>query len=124
MMQEPFLLLIAQPGHLRDSLQVLLAALSGSSPMVVASDWPMGTTGVVGGHPNLILLVLEPGNPDEEASAMVSQIKTRWPQSRLVALVDTEQQRQVITSAGADHAWFKGTLAAQMLVEIEAFLKR
>jgi hypothetical protein len=40
----------------------------------------------------------------------------------MVALVDTEQQRKAITSLGVDRVWFKGTLAAQMLAEIETLL--
>jgi DNA-binding NarL/FixJ family response regulator len=73
-------------------------------------------------HPVLILVVMEPSSPRTDVNAVVAQIKARWPQTRLVVLVDTEQQRQAVTLAGADRVWFKGALAAQMLVEIEALL--
>jgi hypothetical protein len=94
MTQEPTILLMAQPGHLRDSLRVLLAALSGSHPVVLTSDWPVETLSAINGHPVLVLVILEPESPRTEVSAVVSQIKTRWPQTRMVALVDTEQQRK------------------------------
>lgn len=122
MTQEPSILIIAQPGHLRESLQVLLAALPGNHPVVVARDGLVKMLSTMSSHPVLLLVVLEPSSPGTESNAVVAQIKTRWPQTRLVVLVDTEQQRQAVTSAGADRVWFKGTLAAQMLVEIEALL--
>lgn len=122
MTQEPSILIIAQPGHLRESLQVLLAALPGNHPVVVARDGLVEMLSAMSSHPVLLLVVLEPSTPGTESNAVVAQIKTRWTQTRLVVLVDTEQQRQAVTSAGADRVWFKGTLAAQMLVEIEALL--
>lgn len=122
MTQEPSILIIAQPGHLRESLQVLLAALPGNHPVVVARDGLVEMLSAMSSHPVLLLVVLEPSTPGTESNAVVAQIKTRWTQTRLVVLVDTEQQHQAVTSAGADRVWFKGTLAAQMLVEIEALL--
>lgn len=122
MMQEPSILIIAQPGHLRDSLQVLLTSLSGGLPILLANGWLVETLHVMKSQPVLVLVALEPASPKTEISAVVTQIKTRWPQTRLVALVDTEQQRQAVNSAGADRVWFKGTLAAQMLAEIERLL--
>jgi DNA-binding NarL/FixJ family response regulator len=122
MTQEPSILLIAQPGHLRDSLQVLLAALSGGRSIVLASVCMDETLDAMNSHPVLVLVVLEPGYQRTEETAVIAQIKARWPQTRLVVLVDTEQQRQAATSIGADRVWFKGTLASQMLVEIEALL--
>lgn len=122
MAQEPSILIIAQPGYLRDSLQVLLAALPGDHPVVVARDGLVQTLSAMSSHPVLLLVVLEPSSPGLEVNAVVAQIKAHWPQTRLVVLVDTEQQRQAATLAGADRVWFKGTLAAQMLVEIEALL--
>jgi response regulator RpfG family c-di-GMP phosphodiesterase len=122
MTQESIILLMAQPGHLRDSLQVLLAALSGSHLVILMSDWPVETLSAINSHPVLVLVILEAESPRTEVSAVVTQIKTRWPQTRMIALVDTEQQRKAITSAGVDRVWFKGTLASHMLVEIEALL--
>lgn len=118
------ILLIAQPGHLRDSLQVILTALSGGRPVVLESGWPEEPLGSVNGLPVLVLAVLEPGSSENEVNAAITHIKIRWPQTRLVVLVDTEQQRQVVASAGADRVWFKGTLAAQMLAEIEVLLNQ
>jgi len=122
MAQKPFILIIAQPGYLRDSLQVLLAALPGDHPVIVARDGLVQTLSAMSGHPVLLLVVLGPSGPGLEVKAVVAQIKARWPQMRLVVLVDNEQQRQAVTLAGADRVWFKGALAAQMLVEIEALL--
>jgi DNA-binding NarL/FixJ family response regulator len=121
MTQTPSILLVAQPGHLRDSLQVLLTALSGGRQVVLANGWGE-TASAVNSQPDLALVVLEPGSQGSEEGADVAQIKSTWPQTRVVVLVDTEKQRQAIAFAGADRVWFKGALAAQMLVEIEALL--
>jgi DNA-binding NarL/FixJ family response regulator len=120
--QEPTILVIAQPGHLRDSLQVLLAALSGGRPVVAADGVLVEKSSAMKSYPDLVLVVLEPGSPGTEDREVVAQIKNHWPQTRLVVLVDTERQRQSMIVAGADRALFKGILAAQMLVEIEALL--
>jgi DNA-binding NarL/FixJ family response regulator len=122
MKQTPLILLVAQPGHLRDSLQVLLTALSGGRPVVLADSWLGETARTVNGHPDLVLLVLEPDSQNSEGMADIAQIKSIWHQTRVVALVDTEQQRQAVASTRADRVWLKGRLAAQMLVEIEELL--
>ncbi len=122
MIQESSIILIAPPGHLRDSLQVLLAALPGGHPIVVASGEQMEMLGTISRDPVLVLIALELSSPGTQVNVVVAEIKHRWVQTRLVVLVDTEQQHQAVTSAGADRVWLKGTLAAQMLVEIEALL--
>jgi DNA-binding NarL/FixJ family response regulator len=122
MTQTPSILLIAQPGYLRDSLQVLLTALSGGRQVVLANSWSRETVSVVNSQPDLALVVLEPGSQGPEEGANVGQIKSAWPQTRLVVLLDTDKQRQAIAFAGADRIWFKGALAAQMLDEIEDLL--
>jgi hypothetical protein len=124
MAQKPTILLVSQPGHLRDSLQVLLTSLSGTPRVVLEIGWSAKMIKAVKSHPVLVFVVMEPDCLEDVISTSVAQIKTHWPQTRLVALVDTEQQCQAATSAGADRVWFKGTLAAQILVEIEALLKR
>jgi hypothetical protein len=120
--QKPPILLVAQPGHLRDSLQLLLTTLSGGRPVRVASSWQVKALSNVNRHPALVVVVLGSGVLETEIGADVAKIKTRWPKTLLIVLVDTEQQRQAVTSIGADRVWFKGTLAAQMLVEIEELL--
>lgn len=92
--------------------------------MVLANSWPSETPGVGNSHPDLVFVVLEPGIQGADEEADVAQIKTRWPQTQLIVLVDSEKQREAVASAGADRVWFKGTLAAQMLVEIEGLLNK
>ena len=94
MTQKPTILLVAQPGHLRDSLQVLLTALSGGRLVVLANSWPVDTPSVMNGQPDLVVVVPEPGSQETEDNPDVAQIKTRWPLTRLAVLVDTEWQRQ------------------------------
>jgi hypothetical protein len=120
--QKSSILLVAQPGHLRHSLQLLLTTLSGGRPVQVASSWQVETLNNVNVCPVLVVVVLGNGVLETEIGADLTQIKTRWPQTRLIVLVDTEQQRQIVSFTGADRVWFKGTLAAQMLVEIEELL--
>jgi DNA-binding NarL/FixJ family response regulator len=122
MTQDPLILLIAHPGSLRDSLRVLLTTISGSQPVIRANDGSEENLSAINGYPDLVLVVLEPDIAGTEENTDVTQIKIRWPQTRLVVLVDSEEQRQAITSTGVDRVWFTGTLAAQMLVEIEALL--
>lgn len=120
MTQDSSILIIAQPGYLRDSLQVLLAALSEGRPVIMSSGRLGESINTVNSHPILVMVVLEPDIPGTEVSAAVAQVKTRWPETRLIVLVDSEYQ--AVTSYGADRVWFKGMLAAQMLVELEKLL--
>ena len=122
MTQDASILLIAQPGKLRESLQVLLAAISGNRPVLLASNWPVETISAREKPLVLVMLVLERGSLGTQATTLVTEIKSRLPQARLVVLVDTEQQQHAATFAGADRVWFKGALAAQMLVEIEMLI--
>jgi hypothetical protein len=124
MTEETTILIIAPPGTLRDSLQILLAALPGNRSVIVTSGWLVESLRRNNHHPVLVLLVLEPGSSGAEVREVIAYIKTHWSQAALVVLVDTESQRQAVTSAGADRVWYKGTLAAQMLFEIEGLLNR
>ena len=119
---EPAILLIARPGPLRESLQVLLTALPGSRPVVLLDGWLSETLREIQSEPVLVLVVFEPDSLETEVSAATAQVKNRWPHVPLIVLADMEQQHQAAASAGADRVWFNGTLAAQMLVEIEMLL--
>ena len=122
MTQDTSILLIAQPSNLRESLQVLLSAISGNRPVLLASNWPVEAISTREKLLVLVMLVLERGSLGTQASTLVTEIKSSLPQARLVVLVDTEQQQHAATFAGADRVWFKGALAAQMLVEIEMLI--
>src|SRR5512146_43747 len=122
MTQDPAILLIAKPGYLRDSLVVLLTALSKSLPVILVSNWPAETRSALRCYPVLVMVVLEPGSTGVEVNDMVAKIKNHWPHIHLVALVDSEGQRQAASAAGVDRVWLKGTLAAHMLGEIESLL--
>jgi hypothetical protein len=84
--------------------------------------WLSETLREIQSEPVLVLVVFEPDSLETEVSAATAQVKNRWPHVPLIVLADMEQQHQAAASAGADRVWFNGTLAAQMLVEIEMLL--
>ena len=100
------ILVVAQPGRLRDALCALLKATFWPEIISPVDDGPAALKIVVEHDPTLVLL--DSHWPDEEVRAMVGQIKTERPQTRCLVLANTVEQQQVAKSAGADEVFPKG----------------
>lgn len=92
--------IVSQPGVLREALAALLASYSN-----------IAITGCVSGALlalNLIrqqppqLLVIDSTLPEDEAIALVQQVKQAWPTVACLVLSITSRTRQEFLNAGAD----------------------
>lgn len=93
------ILLVGKPGPLRNALASLIAAMR-LDHLITADGGLLALRMVREIH--LTCVLLASGLPDAEAVELVRQIKHDQPTVRLLALADSEQQRQQLFAAGAD----------------------
>jgi len=93
-------LIIAPPGRLRDSLRVLLRASGRIARVEEADDARLGLQSIAERPPGLV--VLDAGLCEEDALAVLGQIKTQWPRLPCLVLVNNLDQEPVARAAGAD----------------------
>ena len=114
-------LIIARPGQLRDSLQVLLAAIPQLGVVNQADDGPTGLALTTIECPTLVFLGFD--LPKHELLKTLKQAKIKWPRTPSIALVDNPHDDQAAKTAGADIVLMKGVLAAKLSTMIEDLLK-
>ncbi|HNT74037.1 MAG TPA: hypothetical protein PKH77_03340 [Anaerolineae bacterium] len=112
--------IVAQPGPMRSSLQMLMTTM----PQVAVVN-AVGDAGALLGlgneqQPDLILL--DPHRSDTPVSNAVQQIQSRCPQTRCLVLADSVQQQQEAEAAGAHRVLLKGLSGARLSAAIEGLL--
>ncbi|MFQ5594218.1 MAG: response regulator [Anaerolineae bacterium] len=120
MKDQTLAMVIARPGQVRDSLQVLLTAIPQIDAVLVVDDGPAALD--IGMKNRSALVLLDFDLPKDEAWVTLQQIKTAWPRTQCIALVDHEQEQEIAKAAGADVALIKGILAARLGTTIEELL--
>lgn len=116
-------LLIDQPGPLRDGLQIVLEAVSQIEKVNHANDVPSALL-AADLYPLLSLIFVVVNAKDNALSNSLNQIKGKWPQARIVILVDDEEQCQRLQGACCDLVLIKGYPAAKLIVAIERLLSQ
>jgi DNA-binding NarL/FixJ family response regulator len=121
MMAQPVaVLIIAQPGQLRDGLQTLLKALPQVEQVLHADDSIALPAAQVRVDPALV--VLDGGcccNGDLDG---LQYVKARWPQARCIVMVEDECNAQAMQATDADVVLVKGVLATRLLAIVEDLL--
>ena len=113
-------LIVAQSAQIRDSLLVLLRATPQIETIHQAEDSHSALA--LGSDIQPALGVLDYNStPDQLASDLI-KLRVAWPQARYLVLLDDEQDRRRVQSAGADVALVKGIRAATILETIEELL--
>ena len=120
MMNQLAALLIDQPGPLRDGLQILLEAVSRIEKVHHANDIPSALAADMDPPFSLIFVVMNA--QDNRLSTSLNQIKSKWPQARIVILVDDEKQCQRLQGTCCDLILIKGYAAANLIAAIERLL--
>ena len=115
-------LLIDQPGPLRAGLEILLEAVSQIEKVNCANDIPSALAVDLDHLPTLIFIVMSA--TDNKLSTSLSHIKSKWPQARIVILVDDEKQRQRLQGTDCDLVLIKGYPAANLIAAIERLLSQ
>jgi DNA-binding NarL/FixJ family response regulator len=121
MTMRPTLALIAtRPGSLQDSLVALMTTMDQVNAVLIAEDGASALRMMAQHRPALV--VIETGLPTEEGHVPLQEIKTRWPQTRCIALVEDIEQQQQAESAGADVVLIAGFPPARFIAAIEGML--
>ena len=115
-------LLIDQPGPLRDGLEILLRAVSQIEKVNRANDIPSALAVDLDHLPILIVIVMNAA--DNKLSTSLHQIKSKWPQARIVILVDDEEQAQRLQGTCCDLVLIKGYPAPNLITAIERLLSQ
>lgn len=115
-------LLIAPPGHLRNSLQLLLTAVPQIGLIHQADD--LTTALALGAKPPPVVTLLAFTAPSWQLGPTVKQIKSTWPHTQCLLLVDDESQRQQAQTTAADVVIVKGILATKLLAIIETLCQQ
>jgi len=118
---KPTILILAMPGDLQTSLQMLLSLLSDVAVLVTATGYS-ALRAIEGYAPALVIFdfALNGGDPQ----MIVDMIKVRWPTIPCLVLVNDAQQRQRAQDAGADLVLVKGYPAAKLLAAVENLLSQ
>jgi DNA-binding NarL/FixJ family response regulator len=98
--------IVAQPGRVRDGLQALLMAIPQIKIVGLANDVESALNIATDCAPDLVLLGIDLQNGGY--GTVLGQIRARWPHARCLILADTVQQRRAAQSAGADDVLLRG----------------
>ena len=121
MTMRPTLALIAtRPGPLLDSLVALMTTMDQVNAVLIAEDGASALRMMAQHRPALV--VIETDLPTEEGHVPLQEIKTRWPQTRCIGLVEDIEQQQETKSAGADVVLIVGFPPARFIAAVEELL--
>lgn len=115
-MKDALALVVAKPGPLRDSLQVLLKVILQVDAVLLADDAWAALHVVAQHRPALVLL--DANLLDDGGLALLETIRTGGAWSRCLVLADNVQQCRRAKDSGADVALVKGFLAAKLIEQI------
>lgn len=112
-------LVVAQPGKLRDSLQVLLTAISQLETVMVADDGSTALRMMVNRRPTVVLIDFD--CQPEGAISLLESIKADWPQVHCLFLTDKPLSSKVLVS-GVDGVLRKGMSAVHLFETVARFI--
>ena len=118
---KPTILILAMPGDLQTSLQMLLSLLSDVAVLVTAES-TSALQAIERYAPDLV--VMDFALPEEDLPLVVNLIKARWSTIPCLVLVDDEQQGRRAQTTDADLVLVKGYPAAKLLADIEGLLSQ
>jgi DNA-binding NarL/FixJ family response regulator len=105
-MNEKAVMILANPGPLRDGLHALIFAMPQIESITEASDLQLTPGTSSEHHPSVVILDAEltRGN----VPSVMQLVKARWSQARYIVLANDVREQQEAESAGADAALLKG----------------
>ena len=112
---EPVILLVGQPGWMRNALHSLLNAMPGSPTVHTADASLLALKSLDEVAPDLVLVGA--GLPDAEVVELVSQVKQLRPRLACVVLTDSIECQQAVQQAGADYS-LPGNLPGEQVFEV------
>ncbi len=113
-------LVVARSGRVQDGLYALLEAAPQIEMIGLVHDGAAALKLVVEHKPALVLL--DTNLSEDQALAVLRQIKAVRPQTRCIVLADNIQQQQRVKAAGADAVLLKGFPMTQFFATMERLL--
>lgn len=113
-------LTIANPGHLRNSIQSLLRSIPQIEVLAESNDPSILSKVSEEIHPDLI--VIDAAIIDSESWANIANLKADRPGIKVLALTDNDDQGRRAKEAGADYSLVKGFPAMALATLIETSL--
>ena len=114
MANQPLLtLVVISPGDLQNGILALMTTIPPLGAVLVSEEIESTLRMVENHQPALVIMDTD----STQACEAIRKIKRRWPQIRLIALVEDIKQQDEATASGADRVLIKG-FPAQKLVEI------
>jgi len=109
------ILLMAQPGTLRDSLRALLSTLNGVQTMQT-DDVQSAQVAIRAFHPALLIVDLEPSNG--RLMEYMGLLRAECAHMKCVVLAEGVQQEELALAAGADTVLLYGFPASRLAATI------
>jgi DNA-binding NarL/FixJ family response regulator len=113
-------LIVANPGRIRDGLKAMLRAIPRIEIVLQANDGPAALKIIAECQPALVLLDSKLANNDIQSVSR--QIKAKSPQTRCIVLIDNARQQWMAKVADADSALTIGCPAGEFFTAIEGLL--
>ena len=113
-------LVVGEPGLLRDSLQAFLTTIPQIETVYLAVDAPSALRAFREQRPALVLM--NSGSSSNGIATVLRGIKDEDTKSRCLVLADNKQQQQDALAAGADVALLKGFPAAKLFQIVRRLL--
>jgi len=110
-------LLVTNPGRIRDGLRTLLRTIPEIGTIYQATDGPSVSQIITKNHPALVLMDSKLFKTD-----MPGQIKTISPETRCILMIDNLQQQSMANGTDVDTVMFSGFSAREFLVTVESLL--
>lgn len=113
-------LVIGRPSRFRDSIHLLLASMPPIEKIHLADDSDSAL--LVKVVPAVI--VVDAAVENGRLPLTIKKIKTAWPQTKLVILVEDEREFRLAQAAGSDFLLRKGFQADQLINAVAALLAK
>lgn len=110
-------LIVAQPGRVRDGLQALLMAVPEIEIVGLADDISMALVADVRCDPALVLLDMRLDGG--EGRVLLERFRQRWPGARYLLLAENVHQQRAAAAAGVDDSLLKGFSTTRLFESIQ-----
>lgn len=111
------------PARLRGAFKVLLQSMPTVTLLAEAPSWEVLREVVGVNEPDAVLVYVaeftQQIGKGRISSEQISQIKSHWPQTQCVAIVDNPGRKEQIEKYGADQVFIEGLPPIQLVRSIE-----
>jgi len=114
------ILTVIEPGRRGDSVQAVLKAIPRLKIIGRVDNGPAAVEIITAHQPALVLL--DANLPGDKVWTALKQIKTEWPQTPCLVLVDTLEQQQMAEATGADEVLVAESSITEFCATIEKLL--